>query len=104
MQIKPLFDRVLLKPEQEQITTSGIYIPQSTAERSHIMQVVALGTGEFAVAPGDRIVVHKYAGTELAVGNDKFYIVKQCDILAKIDDAITRHCKEHRNEPTKKIG
>ena len=91
MNITPLFDRVLLKPEAEQLTTGGIYIPQTQTERSRIMQVVSVGSGTTTpdqpnpmVSVGDRVVVHKYAGTELVVANDKYYIVKQCDILAKL--------------------
>ena len=91
MQITPLFDRVLLKPEVERVSTAGIYIPQSTAERSHIMTVEAVAAPAESPTPavtvGDRVVVHKYAGTELIVDNQKFFIVKQCDILAKLTES-----------------
>ena len=92
MEIVPLFDRVLLKSVEEKTTENNIYVPRDTSERSQIMTVTAVGSGidesgqaiEMVVGVGDSVVVSKYAGTEVVNGNDKFWILKQCDILARI--------------------
>ena len=92
MKIVPLFDRVLLKGSEESTSQNGIYIPHDTNERSQIMIVIATGSGvnesgetiDMVVNAGDRVLVSKYAGTEVTSENQKFWILKQCDILAKI--------------------
>jgi len=81
--VVPLFDRVLLKPEVEQQSVAGIYIPRDTTDRSLTMTVVAVGDVQ-AVKVGDRVIVAKYAGTEVTVGTDKFYLVCESDILGRV--------------------
>ena len=78
--IKPLFDRILLKPEAEQQTDGGIIIPKSGDDRSLIMRVEDAGSSQFLKC-GDRVVVAKYAGTEVTVGDRKFLLVCEYDIL-----------------------
>lgn len=87
MKIKPLFDRVLLKPVENRVTEFGVYVPKETTERSHIMKVVAIGgiAGEI-LKPEDCVVVSKYSGTEVISGNEKYYVMNQYDILAKIEE------------------
>ncbi|MDR0462522.1 MAG: co-chaperone GroES [Christensenellaceae bacterium] len=78
--ITPIFDRVLLMPEQEQQSTSGIIIPTSNDDRSHIMRVVQVGDCK-KVSIGDRVVVAKYAGTEVVFEGQKYTLVCEYDIL-----------------------
>lgn len=87
MKIKPLFDRVLLRPVETHVTQSGIYVPKTATERSHIMTVIATG-GEARkiINIGDRVIVSKYAGTEIIEGNEKLYVMNQFDILAVLEE------------------
>lgn len=89
MNIKPLADRVLVKPSQaEQKTASGIIIPDSAKEKPLKGEVIATGKGtkdeEMAVAVGDSVLYGKYAGTELEWEGEKYLIMRQSDILAII--------------------
>jgi co-chaperonin GroES (HSP10) len=92
MKITPLFDRVLLKPAEDQVSASGIHIPRDRTERTQMMIVEAVGEGcrsdgmEPLLRPGDRVAVSKYAGTEIATdGGGKRFIMRQIDILARIE-------------------
>ena len=80
MNIRPLFDRVVLKSEPEKVSDAGIYIPRESNERSKMMTVVAVGEECTSVAVGDKVLINKYAGSEMA----GFWVVKQCDILGVI--------------------
>ena len=89
MNIKPLADRVLVKPSQaEQKTASGIIIPDSAKEKPLKGEVLAAGKGtkdeEMVVAAGDTVLYGKYAGTELEWEGEKYLIMRQNDILAII--------------------
>ena len=80
MNIKPLADRVLVKPAPaEEKTVGGIIIPDSAKEKP-----VGKGTKdeEMVVAVGDRVLYGKYAGTELEWEGEKYLIMRQSDILA----------------------
>src|SRR5690606_42164312 len=80
--IKPLEDRVVVKPlEAEQTTASGLVIPDTAKEKPQEGEVVAVGEGRFDdkghrvpmdVKVGDRVVISKYGGTELKYGNEEF--------------------------------
>ena len=83
MKITPLFDRVLLKPITTQISQGGIYIPKEASERSQIMTVIAVGEPDTPIKIGDKVVVSKYAGTEVIFDNEKYYVINKYDILAK---------------------
>ena len=85
MKITPLFDRVLLKPVTTQVSQGGIYIPKEAAERSQIMSVVAIGeeVEKQLFKIGDKVIVSKYAGTEVVIDGEKNYVVSKYDILAK---------------------
>lgn len=87
MSIKPLADRVLVKPvPAEERTVSGIIIPDSAKEKPLKGEVIAVGNGtkdeEMIVAVGNNVLFGKYAGTELEWEGDKYLIMKQSDILA----------------------
>ena len=85
--IKPLADRVLIEPkEAETKTASGIFIPDTAKEKPQHGTVIAVGPGKkdepMEVKVGDVVLFGKYAGTEVAVEEKKYLIVKQSDILA----------------------
>ena len=85
--IKPLADRVLIEPkEAETKTASGIFIPDTAKEKPQQGTVLAVGPGKkyepMEVKGGDVVLHGKYSGTEVAVEEKKYLIVKQSDILA----------------------
>lgn len=87
MTIKPLADRVLVKPAPaEEKTISGIIIPDSAKEKPLSGEVVAVGNGtkeeDMVVAVGNKVLYGKYAGQELEWEGEKYLIMKQSDILA----------------------
>jgi chaperonin GroES len=89
MSIKPLADRVLIKPaDAEEKTASGIIIPDSAKEKPLKGEVIAVGKGtkdeEMVLKEGDQVLYGKYAGTEIEFNNDKFLIMRQSDVLAII--------------------
>jgi chaperonin GroES len=94
MAIKPLEDRVLVKPiESESKTASGIYLPESAKEKPVRGQVVATGPGkrldnggraEMSVKKGDTVVYGKYAGSEVELKGDKFLILRESELLGVI--------------------
>ena len=93
--IKPLGDRVVIKRlEAEEKTASGIILPGQAKEKPQMAEVVAVGPGgmvdgydvEMVVEVGDKVIIGKYAGTEVKVGDDKCIIVRQNDILARVED------------------
>jgi chaperonin GroES len=89
LKIKPLADRVLVKPQEaEQRTASGIIIPDSAKEKPQRGNVVAVGAGtkdeKMEVKVGDTVLYGKYAGTELTVDGKDYLIMRQSDILAVI--------------------
>ena len=87
MNIKPLGDRVLVKPAPaEEKTVSGIIIPDSAKEKPLKGDVIAVGNGtkdeEMVVKEGDKVLYGKYAGTEIEIDGEKYLIMRQSDILA----------------------
>lgn len=87
--IQPLADRVLIQPvAAEEKTIGGIIIPDSAKEKPLRGEVIAVGQGTkdeaMVLAPGDHVLYGKYAGTELEHEGDKFLIMRQSDVLAKI--------------------
>ena len=87
MNIRPLADRVLIKPAAaEEKTLGGIIIPDSAKEKP--LKVVAVGNGtkdeEMVVKAGDTVLYGKYAGTEIELDGEKYLIMRQSDILAII--------------------
>jgi chaperonin GroES len=87
MNIKPLADRVLVKPAAaEEKTISGIIIPDTAKEKPLKGEVIAVGKGtkdeEMVVKEGEQVLYGKYAGTEIEVDGEKLLIMRQSDILA----------------------
>ena len=87
MNIKPLADRVLVKPAPaEEKTIGGIIIPDTAKEKPLQGKVVATGNGtkdeEMVVKEGDTVLYGKYAGTELEYDGKKYLVMRQSDILA----------------------
>lgn len=89
MNIKPLADRVLIRPAAaEEKSVGGIIIPDTAKEKPLKGEVVAVGTGTkdeaMEVKVKDQVLFGKYAGTELELEGEKFLIMRQSDILAII--------------------
>jgi chaperonin GroES len=92
MDLKPLGDRLLIKPlEQEEKTASGIILPETAKEKPQEGEVLAAGPGarkedgeriEMDVKVGDRVLYAKYAGTEIKMDGQKYLILRESDILA----------------------
>ena len=94
MTIKPLSDRVVIKlVEAEETTKIGIILAGSAKEKPQVAEVVAVGPGGVVdgkdivmeVAVGDKVLISKYAGTEVKVDGDEYTILRQSDILAKVE-------------------
>lgn len=90
--IRPLGDRVLVKPiEQEERTKGGIVLPDTAKEKPQMGEVIAVGTGRLLengqrvpleVKVGDRIIYAKYGGTEVKLNGVEYLILRESDILA----------------------
>lgn len=94
MTIKPLADRVVIKmTEAEDTTKSGIILAANAKEKPQIAEVVAVGPGgvvdgkeiKMEVKVGDKVLINKYAGTEVKVDGEESIIVRQNDILAIVE-------------------
>lgn len=92
--IKPLADRVLVKMvETEETTKSGIILSAGAKEKPQIAEVLEVGPGaisegkktEMYVKKGDKVIISKYAGTEVKYENEDYIIIKQDDILAIVE-------------------
>ena len=89
MNIQPLSDRVLIEPTAaEEVTASGIIIPDSAKEKPLRGTVLATGNGtkdeEMVLKAGDKVLYGKYAGSEIEVDGKKYLMMRQSDVLAKI--------------------
>jgi chaperonin GroES len=94
MKLKPLGDRVIVLPkESEEVTKSGIVIPDTAKEKPQEGEVVAVGPGRIEegkripmdVKVGDRIIYSKYGGTEVKIEDKEHLILRESDILAIIE-------------------
>lgn len=94
MKIKPLGDRVVVRMcEAEETTKSGIILAGSAKEKPQVAEVLAVGPGgmvdgnevKMEVAVGDKVITGKYSGTEIKLDGEEYIIVRQSDILAKVD-------------------
>lgn len=95
MKLKPLGDRLIVKPiEEEETTASGIVLPDTAKEKPQKGQVVAVGDGKWDedgekripldVAEGDEVLYSKYGGTEVTVEGDDLLVLRESDVLAKV--------------------
>lgn len=87
MNIKPLADRVLIKPAPaEEKTAGGIIIPDTAKEKPLQGEVLAAGNGtkdeDMVLKAGDTVLYGKYAGTEVELDGEKYLIMRQSDVLA----------------------
>lgn len=92
--IKPLSDRVVIKMvETEETTKSGIVLPGTAKEKPQVAEIVAVGPGglvdgkevSMQVSVGERVLISKYAGTEVKIDNVDYTILRQSDILAIVE-------------------
>ena len=91
---EPLGDGVLLKPiDKEEVTASGLVLPDTAKEKPQEGEVIAVGPGRLGedgnrvameVEKGDVVLYRKYSGTEVKEGEDEYLIVRESDIVAKI--------------------
>lgn len=94
-QLKPLYDRVLVKRiTSEDKTSGGLFIPDSAKEKPLEGEIVAVGSGKVldngtvrpvAVKPGDRVLFAKYAETEIKLNNESFLLLKEDDLLGVLN-------------------
>src|SRR5712672_215733 len=92
--VRPLGDRVLVQPiEEQEVKKGGIIIPDTAKEKPQEGKVVALGTGridengkkiDFTVKKGDKVLISKYGGTEIKIDDQNYLIMREDDILGII--------------------
>ncbi len=94
MKVKPLADRIVLRPIEEDKTAGGIILPDTAKEKSMRGEVVAVGPGRLAengerikpeVKVGDVVIYSKYAGTEIEIDRQEYLILREGDVLAVIE-------------------
>jgi len=96
MKLKPLGDRLIVKPvEEEETTASGIVLPDTAKEKPQKGKVLAVGDGRWDedgekripldVTEGDEVLYSKYGGTELTVEDDEVLVLRESDVLAKVE-------------------
>ncbi|MGA2602738.1 MAG: co-chaperone GroES [Verrucomicrobiia bacterium] len=95
MSVKPLGDRVLVQPvEDQEVKKGGIIIPDTAKEKPQEGKVIAVGTGKrdehgklipFEVKKGDRVLISKYGGTEIKMDGKDYLIMREDDILGVIE-------------------
>jgi len=96
MNLKPLGDRLVIKPiEQEDVTSSGIFLPETAKEKPQQGKVIAAGPGArkesgdriaLDVAVDDTVLYAKYAGTSIKLDGQEYLILKETDILAIVEN------------------
>ena len=96
MKLKPLGDRLIVKPiDEEETTASGIVLPDTAKEKPQKGTVVAVGEGKWDedgekripldVSEGDEVLYSKYGGTEITVEDDELLVLRESDVLAKVE-------------------
>jgi chaperonin GroES len=94
MNVKPLADRVLVRPlDAEEKTAGGLFIPDNAKEKPQKGEIVAVGPGktsdsgakiEMTLKAGDKVLYGKYSGTEVSVDGNDYLILKESDVLAVV--------------------
>jgi len=95
MKLQPLDDRIVVRPsESEEMTASGLVIPDTAKEKPQQGEVLAVGPGRrtentgdlvpLDVAVGDKVVYSKYGGTEITIDGEELLILSSRDVLAKV--------------------
>lgn len=95
LKLKPLADRLVVKPlEEEEVTPSGIVLPETAKEKPQKGEVIAVGPGArddegkrilMDVAVGNKVLFAKYSGTEIKLDGQKLLIMRESDILAILE-------------------
>ena len=95
MNIKPLADRVVVKAiEEQEVSKSGIIIPDTAKEKPMEGEIIEVGAGRLAddgklvnleVKKGDKVLYGKYSGTEISIDGDEYLIMRESDIFAVIN-------------------
>ena len=96
MKLKPLGDRLIVKPvEEEETTASGIVLPDTAKEKPQKGKVIAVGDGKINeetgmrtpldVAAGDEVLYSMYGGTEISVEGEDLLVLRESDVLAKVE-------------------
>ena len=93
--LRPMFDRVIIKPSTTQErTSSGIILPDSAREKPMQGKVIAAGPGRLneddgvtplSISVGDTVVYGKYSGTEIEINGDTLVILRESELLGKLD-------------------
>jgi chaperonin GroES len=96
LKLKPLGDRLVVKPlEEEEVTPGGIVLPETAKEKPQKGEVLAVGPGArddegkrvaMDVSVGDKVLYAKYGGTEIKMESEKLLILRESDILALLED------------------
>jgi chaperonin GroES len=94
MKLKPLGDRLLVQPvEEEETTASGIVLPDTAKEKPQKGKVLAVGDGKLEdgkripldVSKGDEVLYSKYGGTDITVDGEDLLVLRESDVLAKVE-------------------
>jgi chaperonin GroES len=95
MNIRPLADRIVIRPlDKEEKTKSGIVLPDNAQEKPQEGEVIAIGNGtlinngkrvSLSVKKGDKIIYGKFSGNEIKINDQEYLILKENEILAKIE-------------------
>lgn len=96
LKLRPLGDRVIVEPtEREEMTASGIYVPETAKEKPQEGRILAVGEGRWddegkrriplEVKEGDIVLFAKYAGTEVKIDDKKYLILRESDVLAILE-------------------
>lgn len=94
MKLKPLGDRLIVQAlEEEETTASGIVLPDTAKEKPQKGKVLAIGDGKVEdgkripldVSEGDEVLYSKYGGTEIKVDGDELLVLRESDVLAKVE-------------------
>jgi len=95
MELRPLDDRVVIKPSEAQAKTAGgIFLPDTAKEKPQIGKIVWVGPGKvnddgkrirMSVKKDDEVVYGKYTGNEIEIDSQKYVIVRECDLLGVIE-------------------
>jgi chaperonin GroES len=104
MDLKPLGDRLIVEPlEEEETTVSGIVLPDTAKEKPQRGRVLAVGPGprdedgnyiKMELEEGDEIIYSKYGGTDIKLGTDEYLILRESDVLAKVVGRRTKTTKK----------
>jgi len=94
MDLQPLGDRLIVEAlDEEEMTASGIVLPDTAKEKPQRGRVLAVGPGprdedgeyvKMDLEPGDEIIFSKYGGTDIKLGTDEYLILRESDVLAKV--------------------